>query len=87
MDSINISTILPQDELTYVYPCPSKVEPLHEPPNAIKENGREFPFSSFKQLESPFFANDVFPIPGEPSNPKQYPVGSPLIHWQIIFNN
>jgi hypothetical protein len=37
----------------------SSVLPLEEPPIAIKENGLDTPFSSFKQLEIPFFANEV----------------------------
>ena len=63
--------ILPQVELTYVKLWPSNVEPLHEPPSAINANGRETQCSSFKQFARPFFAKDVFPTPGEPSNPKQ----------------
>ena len=45
--------------------------PLHEPPRAIKENGLGLLFISFKQFAIPFFAKLVFPIPGNPSNPKQ----------------
>jgi len=44
---------------------------LLEPPNAINAKGLEFPCSSFKQLDNPFFANEVLPIPGHHSKPKQ----------------
>ena len=56
------------------------MDPLHDPPNAINENGRVSELSSAKQFANPFLANDVLPIPGEPSKPKQYPDCSPLIH-------
>ena len=38
---------------------------------AMKENGLDTPSLSFKQLANPFFAKEVFPTPGGPSNPKQ----------------
>ena len=77
----------PQVEFKYVYPCPSSVEPLHDPPSAIKVNGRGVPSTSIKHFANPYFASDVLPIPGEPSNPKQCPFCSPVIHCAMIFFN
>jgi hypothetical protein len=37
----------------------------------MNANGRDSPLLSIKHFVIPFFANEVFPIPGEPSNPKQ----------------
>ena len=68
---MSISAIFPQVEFTYVYPCPSITFPLLDPPRAINENGRETFDSSHRHFDNPFLASDVFPIPGEPSNPKQ----------------
>ena len=59
--------------------------PLDEPPTAINENGRVLLFSSIKHFVIPSFAKDVFPIPGGPSKPKEYPLMSPFIHSPIIF--
>ena len=57
---------------------------LASPPMPINANGLELPSPSTKHLEMPYFASDVFPIPGGPSNPILYPF---LIPRYPLSNN